>query len=119
MIKGIGCDIVSIQRIKGIIEKFGDKFLKRVFVDEEIKLAGELDHNYYSYFAKRFAAKEALAKALGCGIGEVFAFRDCAILNMSSGSPYVVLNRGVAPYKIHISLADEREYAIAYVVLEE
>lgn len=115
MIFGIGCDIVDINRIAASINEFGDRFLNRVFTEEEIKRAPDEKHNYYSYFAKRFAAKESFAKAMKTGVGHGLSFKDIEILNDENGMPYFNLPE----YKTHLSISDEHPYAIAYVVIEK
>lgn len=117
MIIGIGCDIISIRRIKDIITKWEDKFLNRIFSEEEIACANSKGENYYSYLAKRFAAKEALSKALQTGIGAHFSFKDCEVLNNTNGAPYFKFYKPL-PYKIHLSLSDEKDYAQAFVIIE-
>ncbi|MCE2992197.1 MAG: holo-ACP synthase [Candidatus Jidaibacter sp.] len=121
MIVGIGCDIVKVARIQQLIERFGSKFLHRICTDLEIEASKKLavEQNYYRYFAKRFAAKEALAKALGTGIGEFVSFLDIEIQNLPNGKPVVKLNCvNSDAFKVHLSLADEDDFAIAYVMVE-
>ncbi|RZI47312.1 holo-[acyl-carrier-protein] synthase [Rickettsiales endosymbiont of Peranema trichophorum] len=120
MIKGIGCDIIAISRVDKVLRRFQDKFLTRVFTKEEIALGSALPMpKRIAHFAKRFAAKEAIAKALGYGIGSSFGFKDCMILNAQSGAPYVVFDPIRDLYQVHLSISDEKDYAIAYVVIEE
>ncbi len=120
MIFGVGCDIIKVARIASLIEKVGDKFLNRIYtkaeVDAGLKLLGEQRNNF---FAKRFAAKEAVSKALGTGIGEKISFLDIEITNDANGKPLAKLEPDhLKQYKIHLSLADEDGLAIAYVVAE-
>lgn len=130
MIIGIGTDIVEISRVKRLIDKSGNKFLKKIFSEEEIKgaLKYKSEEKYYAYFAKRFAAKEALAKALGTGIGSKISFRDIMVMNGKSGKPEILLKgtglktlnklipKGFSA-KIDFSLSDEKDYALAFVVI--
>lgn len=118
MIKGIGCDIVQISRIQESIEKFGDKFLNRIFSPEELALAPSNSEKKLAYLANRFAAKEAFAKALGTGIGEMVEFKDISVLNHQSGQPYLVAPKHLEHLKIHLSISDEIQYSIAMIVLE-
>ena len=118
MILGIGCDVVEIKRIKDALQKHKDKFLLKNFTTLEIENAPVLDNIRVAYFAKRFAGKEAFAKALGSGIGEKVEFRDIEILNEESGKPYLTCNKH-AGFKFHITLSDEMHYAIAFVVIEK
>ncbi|MDF3048129.1 MAG: holo-(acyl-carrier-protein) synthase [Candidatus Midichloriaceae bacterium] len=121
MIVGVGCDIVKVTRIQQLIKKFGLKFLRRICTESEIERAQKLalDKSYYKYFAKRFAAKEAVAKALGTGIGEFVSFTDIEIQNLQNGRPIVKLScNNCEAFKVHISLADEEEFAVAYAIVE-
>ncbi len=118
MIQGIGCDIVSIKRIKSVIEKWGEKFLFRIFTDSELKNAAEKKQGYYAYLAKRFAAKEALSKALRTGIGPSLKFKDCEILNDENGAPFFNFLSKNLNLNPHLSLSDEKEYAQAFVIIE-
>lgn len=115
MIIGVGCDIVKISRIEKLIKESGERFLNKIFTALEIELAPR--NNQYNYFAKRFAAKEAVVKALGTGFGEI-AFHDIEITNNDLGKPIVNFNSLKGSYNIHLSLSDEEEYAVAYVVIE-
>jgi holo-[acyl-carrier protein] synthase len=119
MIYGIGCDIIKISRIERLLEKNGEKFLNRVYSEEELGSAPVEPTQYSAYLAKRFAAKEAFAKALGTGIGEEIAFNRISILNDQKGRPYIKTDEKYSKLKIHLSISDERTYAIAYVVLEK
>ncbi len=118
MIHGIGCDIVKISRIERLLEKNGEKFLNKIFSEEELDLAPIEPTQYVAYLAKRFSAKEAFAKALGTGIGEEISFNRISVLNDEKGRPYIKVDERYSKLKIHLSISDERTYAIAYVVLE-
>jgi len=114
MITGIGTDIVDIRRIAGMIDEYGEKFLKRIFNQEErTKKTGEAAMAHY---AKRYAAKEAISKALGTGIGET-NFKHIKILKKKSGQPYAEV-KGFKG-KIHLSLSDDFPYALAFAVVEQ
>ena len=117
MIKGIGCDIVSITRIKNMVDKWGDKFLCRIFTLSELECANKRKYGYYAYLAKRFAAKEAISKALKTGIGSALSFKECEILNDEKGAPLVNFLRNDLNFKVHLSLSDEKEYAQAFVII--
>lgn len=130
MIFGIGTDIVDVIRIEKSIAKFGERFLIKNFSDSEIKIGNALKNNG-SYYAKRFAAKEAFAKAIGTGIGVNAAFKDISTLNNDFGAPYIVLKGAAKQFiadlaaknagkevKLHISLTDEKQYAQAFVIIE-
>lgn len=124
MIKGIGTDIVNIERIESTYAKEPEKFVARLLS------AGEQERFYQlppkskmGYLAKRFAAKEAVAKALGTGIGEEISFNEIEILNDSSGRPFVTLLNAAGAdtdaSKIMISLTDDKPFAVAFVVISE
>ena len=114
MIKGIGTDIVDVRRIARLIDESGEKFLARIFNDEE--RTTKTGEPAMCHYAKRFAAKEAVAKALGTGIGET-NFKDIKILKTPSGQPYALV-KGLDK-KIHISISDEYPYATAFAVIED
>ncbi len=120
---GIGTDIVEQMRISALLERFGQKFVDRILSIEEQK-SFERSSNPVSYLAKRFAAKEAVAKAFGTGIGQAFAFNEISVTNLPSGQPTVsfigrskefVDNRNVK--EVMISLSDEKAFALAFVVI--
>ena len=123
MIIGTGLDICDIRRIKMVIKKFPKRFKKRCFTPKEIK---KCDHIFNSNecYAKRFAAKEAISKALGSGMRLGVRFRDILILSdLETGQPLVQL-RGRAKQqasekginRILISISDEKEYAMAFAM---
>jgi len=114
----IGVDIVKISRIAELIAKQGDRFLQRIFTRAEIEAANKYgdEHKRISYYAKRFAAKEAVAKAIGTGIGEHLAFTDIEISNLPNGQP-VVRVKGHADKQFSISLSDEDDYAVGFVIV--
>ena len=128
MILGIGSDISDARRIAKVIERHGDRFLSRVFTDVE-RARADRRANRAETYAKRFAAKEACAKALGTGMrGGVF-WRDMEVVNLPSGRPTMRLSRGalarlqaMAPsgheVVVHVSLTDDPPMAQAFVVIE-
>ena len=121
MIKGIGVDIVEVERIAKAAEN--ERFYTRLFTSAEVAVF-ERCHYRAETVAGRFAAKEAVLKALGCGIGDV-AFADIAVLRADSGAPYIELS-GSAQAKaaalgiktIHISISHTARYAVAQAVAE-
>lgn len=124
MIVGIGTDIVSIERIERIFDKYGDAFLKKNFHNLEIKKQASLfSEKRIPYLAKRFAAKEAVAKAFGQGIGDMIAFCDIAVVNNKVGTPQVMISSkkipDIAKYDIQISLSDDHPFAVAFVVISK
>lgn len=124
MIIGIGSDIIRVARIRNLLINNRQRFLARIFTKDEIKLAEKIDkiERLSGYVAKRFAAKEACAKALGTGIGAVLGFYDMEIFQDERGKPYIKfsakINDRFKNMIAHLSLADEREYAQAFVILE-
>ena len=119
---GVGTDIVNIKRIENILIKYGDKFLNKVFHPLEIEKYHTLPvHKKSCYLAKRFAAKEAFAKALGEGIGKTISFRDIATLNNEFGAPEILLSHRnmdkISSADIKISLSDDFPFALAFVVI--
>jgi len=121
---GIGTDIVQTKRIKRLIDKFPVGFVERILHKNELEVYKDFK-NPVSYVARRFAAKEAVAKALGTGIAKGVSFHDIEISNTKEGKPVLTLygetlelakQLGIQEY--HISISDEKKYAIAYVILE-
>lgn len=110
MILGIGADIVDIRRIEKLIERFGDKFINRIFNEEE-------RGSDPAHYAKRFAGKEAVAKSFGTGIGRI-SFRDIIITNEESGRPRAAVANQPQELRLHISLSDEYPYAFAMAIAE-
>ena len=124
MIYGVGTDIVNINRIQKIILKNREGFIKRVLTDHEQALfANKADSA--AFCAKRFAAKEAFSKALGTGIGRVVSFQDLTVRNNDNGKPHFIPSEKLRLYLLekgvkqaHLSISDESQYAVAFVVLE-
>jgi len=124
MIYGVGTDIVNIERVKKILSKNRDSFVKRVLSEHEQALfANKADSA--AYFAKRFAAKEAFAKALGTGIGRGVSFKELTVRNNENGKPHFIPSEKLSQYlvennikQVHLSISDESQIAIAFVVLE-
>lgn len=121
MILGVGADVVQIPRIERLYIKLGKKFLEKNYHALEIEEFRKLSNSekQISFLAKRFAGKEAFAKALGVGIGQI-AFKEIAIINNKLGAPVVKIFSKMFEedkYSIHISLADDYPVAIAYVMV--
>lgn len=119
----IGTDIVEIQRIASALERQGDKFVQRILTKSEI-VEYQARGNSVAFLAKRFAAKEAIAKALGAGIGRGISFQQLIVSNNSDGAPQVELQANAAERlkqlggsKVLLSLSDEKNYALAYVAI--
>ncbi|HBS26010.1 MAG TPA: holo-ACP synthase [Gammaproteobacteria bacterium] len=123
-IAGIGTDIVEIDRIRQIYLRHPEKFISRILSESEQRDFAEID-NKAAFLAKRFAAKEAAAKALGTGIGEHAAFVDFSVTHSAEGQPILdIQGRAKALMQqrnlvaSHISLSDESALALAFVVFE-
>ena len=123
---GIGTDIVNIKRIEKSLKRNGKAFKKKVFSNKEINYC-EKKKNSSSYYAKRFAAKEALTKALGTGIRKGINFKNIEISNNKLGKPFIELKGNTATffkkkiktnkYSIHLSLSDDIPWAQATVII--
>jgi holo-[acyl-carrier protein] synthase len=124
MIIGIGTDIVRIRRIQSAMEEYGAKFLERCFTAAERDRA-ESRPNPVAAYARLFAAKEALLKALGTGMREGLAWHDWQILPDAHGAPGVSVTGGAArilgedPLNIRLSMSDDDDYAVAFAVIEK
>lgn len=123
MIYGIGTDIIEVKRIQEISEKYGDKFLKRIFTPLEIEYCESFNETKYIHYAARFAAKESFSKAIGTGITQGFKFKEFGIKNEPSGKPIEDLSGELenrySKYKFHISLSHTEENAVAFIIMEE
>ena len=124
MIYGIGVDLVDIKRMQKVLERWGDRFVARVFTEAEAALCRQRG-NPSSSFATRFAAKEAFAKAIGLGMRQGVRWRDIEVFHHPGGKPDLRLHgkssdlcREKAIQGFHLSLSDEGGFAIAMVVLE-
>ncbi|MBN8553694.1 MAG: holo-ACP synthase [Caulobacterales bacterium] len=128
MILGIGSDLSDIRRIQASLDRFGERFTHRCFTELERRRSERKPDRAASY-AKRFAAKEACAKALGTGMRGAVYWRDMGVVNLSSGQPTLALTGGALARleslvpkghgaRIHLSLTDEYPYAQAFVVIE-
>jgi holo-[acyl-carrier protein] synthase len=127
MILGIGTDLVDIRRIEQTIERHGDRFINRIYTETE-RARAERKANRIDTYAKRFAAKEACAKALGTGFRNGVFFRDMGVVNLPSGKPTLRLTGGallrlqaITPdgydAQIDLALTDEYPLAQAFVVI--
>jgi holo-[acyl-carrier protein] synthase len=121
---GVGTDIVAVDRIAGVLERHGERFVRRCFRADEIALAAARGRSEAATLAARWAAKEAFLKALGSGLGTV-AMRDIEVVRGESGEPQLRLHGTAARLcaqaggsRTHVSLSHERKYAVAVVVIE-
>lgn len=128
MIVGIGSDLIDIRRIARTLERHGDRFISRVFTEIE-KAKSERRAARDASYAKRFAAKEACAKALGTGLAHGVFWRDMGVVNLPGGKPTMVLTGGAAARLaaivppnhapvIHLTITDDFPLAQAFVIIE-
>jgi holo-[acyl-carrier protein] synthase len=121
VIEGIGNDIVEIKRIASAIERFGQKFLDKLFTQKEQEYCKRHEKSERN-FSGRFAAKESIAKALGTGFGQELNWLDIEILNESNGKPVVFLSESlkkrVGEITIHLSISHSKEFAVAVAIAE-
>jgi holo-[acyl-carrier protein] synthase len=128
MIVGIGSDLIDIRRVEKTLERHGERFIGRIFTDVERRKSEGRKQRAASY-AKRFAAKEACAKALGTGLRAGVFWRDMGVVNLRSGKPTMALTGGAAERLasilpagfrplIHVTITDEWPLAQAFVIIE-
>jgi holo-[acyl-carrier protein] synthase len=124
MIVGIGTDIVSIERIAGVLERHGERFVNRVLTPQE-RVRFENTKMKANHLAKRWAAKEAFSKAIGTGIHAPFTWQSITVGRDPKGKPLVIPNEPMKKHleqmgvtHSHISLTDDAGVAVAFVVLE-
>jgi len=117
----IGVDLIEIERIKKLLDRYGDKFLKRIFTDVEIEYSSKKKDK--GSFAARFAAKEAVFKSTGLGLGKGMTWRDVEVINDPKGKPEVRLYGKTAELlaqkKVQLSLSHSKDASIAMVVVHE
>ena len=127
MILGIGNDIIDIRRVEKTLEKYGDRFIQRVFTQIEQERSERRKLRAASY-AKRFSAKEACAKALGTGISQGVFWRDMGVINSPSGQPSMILTGGAKKHLlkmvpdgfepvIHLTITDDFPMAQSFVII--
>ncbi|HAT87434.1 MAG TPA: holo-ACP synthase [Rhizobiales bacterium] len=127
MILGTGNDLIDIRRIEKSIERFGSRFIQRIFTDKE-QAKSERRQNKAASYAKRFAAKEACSKALGTGLNHGVYWRDMGVSNLASGKPTMVLTGGARERlqammpdgfvpQIDLTITDDYPLAQAYVII--
>ena len=124
-IMGIGVDIVKNKRISASIKN--KNFINRIFGENEILISEKID-NKTSYFSKRFAAKEALSKALGTGFRDGLNFKDIEVVNDKLGKPYYIISskiknlikkkKKIKNFNLFLSISDEKEYSIAFTIIQ-
>jgi len=128
MIIGIGSDLIDINRVSKTLDRYGERFISRVFTEVEVRKSERRKERAASY-AKRFAAKEACSKALGTGMRAGVFWRDMGVVNLPSGKPTMALTGGAAAHlerlmppghraAIHLTITDDFPLAQAFVVIE-
>ena len=129
MIIGIGSDLCNIERIENSLERFGQRFLDRVFTEVEKAKAASRPHTRAGTLAKRFAAKEAFSKAVGTGFRRGVFMKDIGVVNLPSGQPTLAPTGGAkqrldalvpAGHRahIHLTMTDDHPFAMAVVIIE-
>jgi holo-[acyl-carrier protein] synthase len=129
LIVGLGSDLCNIERIQNSLDRFGDRFLNRVFTDVEQAKARRRPFTAAGTLAKRFAAKEAFSKAVGTGFKRGVFMKDIGIANLPSGAPTLQLTGGAAErldaltpaghaMRVHLTMTDDHPWAQAFVILE-
>ncbi|MBB4613214.1 holo-[acyl-carrier protein] synthase [Novosphingobium taihuense] len=129
MIIAIGSDLCNIERIQNSLDRFGERFINRVFTDVEKTKAARRPYTMAGTLAKRFAAKEAFSKAVGTGFKAGVFMKDIGVVNAKSGAPTLALTGGAAArlaaitpegYQavVHLTLTDDHPWAQAFVVIE-
>jgi len=127
MILGTGIDLLKVSRVKKILDKYGDLFIKKIFSDEEIKNNKEIIFKV-NRLAKSFATKEAFVKALGTGFTKNIFFKDISLKNEKNGKPFIDLSNRAKKYLkkktpngykaiINVSISDEKDYVVSNVII--
>jgi holo-[acyl-carrier protein] synthase len=128
MIYGIGTDICDIRRIEAVLQRQGERFVRKVLTDAEFavwqKRSARWPQRGLRYLATRFSAKEAFSKAVGMGMRLPMTWRRCEIGNLPSGQPVIVLHGDLKTWfeaqglRAHVTVTDESDYAASFVVVE-
>jgi holo-[acyl-carrier protein] synthase len=128
VIIGIGSDLCNIERIQSSLDRFGDRFVNRVFTDVERAKAERRPFTKAGTYAKRFAAKEAFSKAVGTGFKRGVFMRDIGVVNQRSGAPTLALTGGARARldaltpeghlaQVHLTMTDDHPFAQAFVII--
>jgi len=128
MILGTGSDLCNIERIQNSLDRFGERFLARVFTETERSKAERRPFTRAGTYAKRFAAKEAFSKAVGTGFRQGVFMKDIGVVNAPSGAPTLALTGGakarldaITPAghsaEVHLTMTDDHPFALAFVVI--
>jgi holo-[acyl-carrier protein] synthase len=121
MIIGIGVDIIEIDRVKNSVDKFGEQFLNKIFTKNELDYCLS-KANKYQHLAARFAAKEAVSKALATGWNNEFNWKNVEIFNKPNGMPYVELKGNLKSFlsddkMLKISMSHSRDYVVCFAII--
>ncbi|GAB6282055.1 MAG: holo-ACP synthase [Ignavibacterium sp.] len=121
MIMGIGVDIIEIDRIKNSVDKFGEQFLNKIFTKNELEYCLS-KANKYQHLAARFAAKEAVSKALATGWNNEFNWKNVEIFNKPNGMPFVELKGNLKSFlsddkNLKISMSHSRDYVVCFAII--
>ena len=125
---GIGSDLCNIERIEKSLDRFGERFVRRVFTEAERDKAEGRPHGRAGTYAKRFAAKEAFSKAVGTGFKRGVFMKDIGVVNLASGAPTLALTGGARlrldemtpdghAAQIHLTMTDDHPFAQAFVII--
>jgi holo-[acyl-carrier protein] synthase len=128
MIIGIGSDLCNIERIQRSLDRFGERFVRRVFTDVERAKAEGRPYSRAGTYAKRFAAKEAFSKAVGTGFKRGVFMKDIGVINQASGAPTLALTGGAKlrldemipeghAAEVHLTMTDDHPFAQAFVII--
>ena len=123
MIIGIGVDIIEVSRIKESHKQYGNRFLNRVFTEDEIAYCMEFKGNEFVHLAARFAVKEAFSKAIGTGLTQGFKLKEVSVKNKATGEPEIILSGSLfekyGNYKTHVTISHTATNAVAVIIMEE
>ena len=126
MIVGTGIDIVRVERIENSLSRWGEKFAVKILTSDELDRFGSIDSGQAGYLARQFAAKEAVSKALGTGMGAGIHFSQIEIDRKPSGAPIVRLqgkaferSEYLSVLHWHVSISDEKEFVVAFSIAEK
>jgi holo-[acyl-carrier protein] synthase len=122
MVRGIGVDIIEIERIRESIERTGTQFLEKIYSPAEVEYCNAKAYRY-QHFAARFAAKEALSKAVATGWAGEFRWKNVEIINNPSGKPDIILHGSMRELlgtaRVHLSMSHSDSHVVAMVVIED
>ncbi len=122
MILGVGTDLTNVTRIQGVIQEYGENFLKRIYSNQEIQYCEQFGTTKFLHYAARFAAKEAFIKAINNDL-QGAKLNEISVVNSHTGKPELIfsenINEKYKSYKFHLSLSHTEENALAFIVVEK